>query len=339
MMQPASERTRTQVAAAPPLDYCIVEDTRVGARRMVRARSPQPGVSGERAYLHVGTDMSVSASAMRRVEPGSETITVGDVLKVHVRLSGASRVGVGATSSLPVGMASCSAIIHPDGERKIEHFGADVVEQSVTVACRPDWLANELGLADTPAPAPITRFMAGRKEGWFSVDAPLHPEAHRAARAILTEFAGDAPALLMVEARGLEILGHFFGHLRRAADGAPEPALHPRDRRLADNARAILDARALTPPSVSALAREVGTHQAKLMRIFKATHGRTISDYLEAARMERARELLCEGHHSITEVAFEAGYQHPANFTTAFKRYFGMPPSAARRGARGVAHK
>ncbi len=316
------------VAAAPPAGYQITQDLRIGSRRVVRARSALPGVEGERAYLHVGSGLSVSASDVRHTTPAAETISVGGVLKVHVRLAGASRVGVGVRDSLPVGGATCSALVHPAGELKVEHFGADVAERSVTVACRPDWLADGLGLGDTALPAPITRFLEGREDGWYSVDAPLHVQAHRAAQAILTDLAVPVPATLLVEARALEILGYFFGQWEGEAPATP---LRTRDRRLADNAKAILDGALAAPPALSALARDVGTHQAKLMRVFKAAHGKTISAYVEAQRMERARALLQAGELSITEVAYEAGYQHPANFTTAFKRYYGSPPSAVRR--------
>lgn len=316
------------VAAAPPVDYQITHSAQIGSRSVVRARSQLPGVQGERAYLHVGSGLSVSASDIRHATPAAETISVGGVLKVHVRLAGASRVGVGCRDSLPVGGATCSALLHPAGELKVEHFGADVAERSVTVACRPEWLADGLGLGDSALPTPISRFLEGRQDGWYTIDVPLHVQAHRAAQAILADFAAPAPATLLVEARALEILGHFFGQW----EGDAQPVtMRARDKRLADNAKAILDATLAEPPCLGELAREVGTHQAKLMRVFKAAHGRTISAYVEASRMERARTLLLEGGLSVTEVAFEMGYQHPANFTTAFKRYYGSPPSATRK--------
>jgi AraC-like DNA-binding protein len=48
--------------------------------------------------------------------------------------------------------------------------------------------------------------------------------------------------------------------------------------------------------------------------------------------MARARTLLLETELSITQIALEVGYEYAGNFTTAFKRYFGVPPNVMRKG-------
>ncbi len=43
--------------------------------------------------------------------------------------------------------------------------------------------------------------------------------------------------------------------------------------------------------------------------------------------------LLKAGDIQIAQIAYRVGYQQPANFTQAFKGYFGYPPNeAANRG-------
>ena len=49
--------------------------------------------------------------------------------------------------------------------------------------------------------------------------------------------------------------------------------------------------------------------------------------------LARARLLLAQGRLSVTQIALDVGYAHAANFSTAFKRRFGMSPSAAGREA------
>jgi AraC-like DNA-binding protein len=46
--------------------------------------------------------------------------------------------------------------------------------------------------------------------------------------------------------------------------------------------------------------------------------------------MDEAKRLLETTDRSITEVAFDVGYEYSSNFTTAFKRRFGITPSLAR---------
>jgi AraC-like DNA-binding protein len=43
-----------------------------------------------------------------------------------------------------------------------------------------------------------------------------------------------------------------------------------------------------------------------------------------------AREALVHQNLSVTEAAYVAGYSNPANFATAFRKYFGAAPSAYR---------
>ena len=73
---------------------------------------------------------------------------------------------------------------------------------------------------------------------------------------------------------------------------------------------------------------------AQLMQGFKQLFGQTIFDYSQRLRMEHSKDLLETTDLTITEIAFELGYDYSNNFTTAFKRHFGMTPRAARLAAR-----
>ena len=72
------------------------------------------------------------------------------------------------------------------------------------------------------------------------------------------------------------------------------------------------------------------------MRLFKAVDGRTIGEFVTAMRMARALELMQERRLSITQIAFEVGYEHSANFSTAFRRHYGMTP---RQAMHGIGHE
>jgi AraC-like DNA-binding protein len=50
--------------------------------------------------------------------------------------------------------------------------------------------------------------------------------------------------------------------------------------------------------------------------------------------MVRARELLRDRSLSIAEVAEAVGYNHPTNFTAAFRRYFNQLPKQMRRSGK-----
>jgi len=54
------------------------------------------------------------------------------------------------------------------------------------------------------------------------------------------------------------------------------------------------------------------------------------SSYRQRLRLDQARRRLGTTDLSISEIAFDAGYEHASNFATAFKRTFGFSPKEAR---------
>lgn len=66
-------------------------------------------------------------------------------------------------------------------------------------------------------------------------------------------------------------------------------------------------------------------------RIFHAMVGETVNDYVSRKRMEKAVcRLVYKAELSITDVAEMGGYSSSANFSKAFKLYFGVSPSELR---------
>ena len=53
--------------------------------------------------------------------------------------------------------------------------------------------------------------------------------------------------------------------------------------------------------------------------------------------MEKAREILSEGHFSIQTVAKRVGYDDPYYFSKLFKKKFGYSPSTFKSQAREMA--
>ncbi len=62
-----------------------------------------------------------------------------------------------------------------------------------------------------------------------------------------------------------------------------------------------------------------------LYRIFKNYTGMSIKDYITKTRMEHAQILLKNGN-SVIDTALSVGYNEQANFSKAYKSYFGKSP-------------
>lgn len=82
---------------------------------------------------------------------------------------------------------------------------------------------------------------------------------------------------------------------------------------------------------VDQVAQAAGMSVSALQRLFHAAHGTSVLEFARVRRLEQARQALEKGHHSVTEVALNAGYGSSANFATAFKRQFGVSPSQVRK--------
>ncbi len=66
---------------------------------------------------------------------------------------------------------------------------------------------------------------------------------------------------------------------------------------------------------------------------FKKDTGKTLTDYVREARMEKARELLHEPGNRIGEVAARVGYPNVSYFCAVFRKEFGVNPGEYREHA------
>jgi AraC-like DNA-binding protein len=98
--------------------------------------------------------------------------------------------------------------------------------------------------------------------------------------------------------------------------------------------RAELEA-AMVSGSVDApgVAKRLGMSERSLRRAL-ADEGTSFRDMLEAARRDKAAELLRRSGTSVTDVAFLLGFSEVSAFTRAFRRWFGVPPTQVAAGRR-----
>lgn len=87
---------------------------------------------------------------------------------------------------------------------------------------------------------------------------------------------------------------------------------------------------------VEDVAREVAISPSYFKHLFKRECGYTFSDFLTRVRIQKAKELLLETDLSITEIAFETGYQNPNYFSLVFKNLEGIAPSDYRKNMKGI---
>lgn len=81
---------------------------------------------------------------------------------------------------------------------------------------------------------------------------------------------------------------------------------------------------------VSELADHVGLSTRQVMRLFSLALGTGPSQYHRRLRLEQARSMLLYTQIPIAEAAVVVGFESLANFSRAYRRQFGQPPSVHR---------
>lgn len=80
--------------------------------------------------------------------------------------------------------------------------------------------------------------------------------------------------------------------------------------------------------SVEKVARQAGMSARNFSRLFLAELGMTPKEVVTLLRIERAKQLLSSGQHSVTDIAFEVGYGSVSQFISTFRKNTGQLPSS-----------
>jgi AraC family transcriptional regulator len=179
-----------------------------------------------------------------------------------------------------------------------------------------------------------TRGAAGRGTGgmlWQAGCVPPLPETMifgelaQASAAGCSEIGLDEAGLLFAACCARAVAGQQPRSVRASA----------RDRCRMVEAALWLDAQAQEPIDLETAAGTVGLSPYHFLRLFAAVLGVTPHQYLVRARLRRAARLLADKAHSITDIAFEAGFGDLSNFVRTFHRAAGVSPRQFRAAARG----
>lgn len=143
-----------------------------------------------------------------------------------------------------------------------------------------------------------------------------------------------ASRTLYMTGKALEFISHLVSN-DDVADEREHARWTARDIECFHAARSILMSDLANPPTVTELARMVGTNARKLGAGFVDLFGAPVYSFVKSRRLEEARSLLESGETSISRVAYSMGY-HPAHFSTEFRKRFGISPTQVT-GRKGFA--
>jgi len=104
------------------------------------------------------------------------------------------------------------------------------------------------------------------------------------------------------------------------------------DEKLVGKALTIVEKNISKPEfSVVELSRELGMSRVNLYKKLSSITGKTPIEFIRVIRLRRAAQLLETGRISVSEAAYQVGFNNPKYFTKHFKSEFGMLPSEFRQ--------
>lgn len=197
----------------------------------------------------------------------------------------------------------------------------------VDIHLEPERLQTLIGDQVDFLPPEVQRMLAGDEAIPFSPVRMITPAMQLALQHMLDCPYQGVIKQMYLESKSVEVLTLW---LDQACSGDFPPqrstASRTQDIDRIYQAKEILLQQLDNPPSLLALARQVGLNDCSLKRGFKQVFGTTVFGCLHQYRMEQARSLLLDHRWSVTEVARKVGYKNLCAFSTAFRKTFGVSP-------------
>lgn len=198
-------------------------------------------------------------------------------------------------------------------------------ERKVSLTLSNEWL-EEGGFESHANPAELRRFVRTHLDcrSWM-----LTPKARELALQILGPNA-YLPGLhrLRLESQCIELAVEALSAIQ--LDRETAKFLSARNLHCIARLDDLLHEDCVAGMNMTDIAHAVGSNPTSLQIMAKQAWGATVFERLRIIRMNKAHELLRQGG-SVADAATSAGYASATNFSTAFKRCFGVTPRGVKR--------
>ena len=207
-----------------------------------------------------------------------------------------------------------------------------------------DTLQCRMGLAESAIPVKFdNETIALLRTGQIRFTKPTRDDLKKLSDQLLAEEFEDADVLRLAEAYGkidvvdsdtyqhaITMLAIFSLHITTLisqlvlSQGNTEPVLVSR-------AKQYIAARLGGKLTLAKVSNLTGVSPFYFCKVFKQSTGLTFTEYVNRKRIEWAMRLLKNPRFSITEVAYDVGYQSLSQFNRCFRKIAGQSPSEYRK--------
>jgi AraC-like DNA-binding protein len=133
---------------------------------------------------------------------------------------------------------------------------------------------------------------------------------------------------IWLKANILKVLALFVKRLVAKDEISEQSANFSDTARILEIKKLIDDKAGTDQISLDDLAKSAAFSKTKLKTKFKEIVGKTAYQYYLDVKMEKARSILEDCTMPITELAYELGFKSTSYFSQAFKKYYGVTPTA-----------
>ncbi|WP_159064998.1 helix-turn-helix transcriptional regulator [Thaumasiovibrio subtropicus] len=193
-------------------------------------------------------------------------------------------------------------------------------DRNLLVRIEPEWLEGRHQSLESPQ---VSQLIHG-KRALHQAKLPSHL-VHLAEA--VNQLPGQGVAERQVMASFVELLWQFLAGLESL------PLDNARAFRSTTRLQMFLQSGEADYLSVAEIGEQLGMSVATLQRHCRAAFGQSLVNYLKHRRLQRAHDAMCQEGLSLIEASLLAGYDYPANFVTAYKRYFGQTPKQHQKQA------
>lgn len=164
--------------------------------------------------------------------------------------------------------------------------------------------------------------------GIYQLDGPIFDQIKHDLREIVTESLNEKSQYL---AMLISLLGQFMIHVQRDIHVSTSELIGHSREKLVNDALNLIHENISSNLSLAQLSQQLFVNKAYLSRIFKERQKVSVQTYINAQKVNIAKDMLTTTALPVAEIATKVGYTTSSYFSRVFRNETGMTPSQYRR--------
>ena len=252
-----------------------------------------------------------------------------EIVEMHFTLSGSTQTQIDNLRGHFEIHENCHNIFYSNDIKGRSEW-ASKETQVMEIHLRPDFFANYL--PDEAGFRKFRKIINERSIGFINRhNHPITPQMHMTIHDIINCPWKNSYRKLFLESKVLELLLLQLEQFQGVglSNGNGEESKDILDKM--HQVRQIILKRLNNPLTLMELVKEVNTNECTLKKEFKRLFGTTVYHFVKERRLEDAKAMLLSQNMNVREVSDQIGYKNQQHFSFAFKKKFGVSPSALHK--------